>query len=138
MTGKWIVTAALVLIGLLATACSAAGAADLAGTNWALVTLNGEALAPDTEITLTFEVADGEARIGGTGGCNSYGGNYEQSGSALTFRDVFSTLMACEGPVMDQELSYFNALAGVTGFSLEGETLRLTGQGVELVFQAAP
>ncbi len=138
MISKWMVAVALGMIGLLATACSGAGAADLAGTSWTLVTLNGAALAPDTEVTLTFEVVDSEARIGGTGGCNSYGGSYEQSGSALTFRDVFSTLMACEGPVMDQELSYFNALAGVTGFSLAGETLRLTGQGVELVFRAAP
>ena len=49
---------------------SPVGAADLVGTEWVLISLNGNSLIEDTEITLNFE----KEFLGGFMGCNGYGG----------------------------------------------------------------
>jgi len=110
----------LVLAALMA-AC-AAGAQDqpptqsttLTGTEWVLVTLNGNALIQGKEITLRF----GEASIEGSGGCNTYGGSYTASEDSLRLDDVYWTEMACMEPkgIMEQEQAYFQALNAAVGY----------------------
>jgi putative lipoprotein len=90
--------------------------ASLANTEWQLVQYGTPDafmdVIGDTPVTLKF---DREGTISGSGGCNSYGGTYSILDGNITFRDVFSTEMACmaEG-VMEQESHYFRALSTAT------------------------
>ncbi len=66
---------------------------------------------PGTRITASI-TADG--RIGGSSGCNLYGGSWTSVGDSFTIGQVYSTEMYCMEPegVMDQESAYFVLLAG--------------------------
>ena len=109
---------------------------EMFGVTWELVAI--EHATQTTEVTtgkgLTLVFMDG-SKIGGRGGCNGFGGDYNTGvGQSLTIRDLIQTLIACEQPIMDLEMSYFSALAGVTSYSLSGDTLELafsddSGQG---------
>ena len=89
-------------------ACVSVGsrsAGELTGKVWVLDSLNGAAPVPDATITAEF-TKDGQ--VGGSAGCNSYSGPYTMSGSKIEFpQPMASMMMACEGPVMDQESAYF-------------------------------
>jgi heat shock protein HslJ len=94
----------------------------LEGTKWALTEMNGEALIPNTQVTLSFN----ENVLGGNAGCNSYGGEYVAGpGGALQIEDVFRTLMACLEPVglMEQEDEYLSALERADSYVLDNDTL---------------
>jgi heat shock protein HslJ len=94
----------------------------LEGTNWALTEMNGEALIPNTQITLSFN----ENALGGNAGCNSYGGDYVAGpGGALQVEGVFRTLMACLEPdgVMEQEDEYLSALERANTYVIDNDTL---------------
>jgi heat shock protein HslJ len=133
----------LILVILLAWARISAwdGAGDdaaraLTGSEWALESLNGRAPLAGTTVTIAF---DGQ-RLGGTGGCNYYGGDYTASGQSLRVADVESTLMACEEPagVMDQEQKYYRILGQASRFQAANGRLELrTDDGERLVFAAA-
>lgn len=99
---------------------------------WTLVSLNGAPLVEDTEINLVFE----EDRVGGSAGCNSYGGTFESGGAGIDITSLTITLMACtDAGVMAQESTYLGALEAVETFELDGEKLLLSGPDVELVFE---
>lgn len=61
-------------------------------------------------------------KIGGNGGCNSYGGNIAIKGNTVKFSNIFSTKMFCEGSVENQ---YFAALEKVTSIELQKGQLML-------------
>ncbi|NMB67709.1 MAG: META domain-containing protein [Chloroflexi bacterium] len=78
----------------------------LAGTGWILTELNGQPALADVSVTLEF--ADG--RLGGSDGCNSYGGGYRvEDGRLIVGADMASTLMACADEIM-QQASAFSAV----------------------------
>jgi heat shock protein HslJ len=113
------------------TGDDAAGA--LTASEWTLVSLNDDELSAGTTVTIAF---DGR-RLGGSGGCNHYGGDYTASGESLRVADVESTLMACEKPVgvMDQEREYYRILGHVSTFQVVDGRLELrTDHGERLVF----
>lgn len=132
-------------IGL--AACSAAAAPDpLANTLWTVTDYvspaqtGGMATAlAGTEVTIDFG-ADGE--LGGSAGCNRFGGSYTVDGDSLTFSALAMTMMACAAPdgVMEQEAAVLSALGSVSAFALEGGNLQLlneNGQEVILASQGA-
>jgi heat shock protein HslJ len=128
------------LIVLLAVTTAACGASVGAGgdptTNaWAFEsgTLNGEPIpyVDGHPITMLFD----ETGVGGQAACNQYFGGYELSGSEISFSELGQTMMAClPEEVMDSEAAYLEALASVDSFGIDGNTMTLTGEGVELVF----
>jgi heat shock protein HslJ len=115
----------------------------LAATRWALVSV-GEPGAETpvlqgTEITLEFEEA---GQAGGSGGCNSYGAEYEIQDGKLSFDQIVTTEMACldEG-VMEQEQRYYQALQAAGEFELAGDQLKIwfdNRQGVLNFARALP
>jgi putative lipoprotein len=136
------VLAALVMVALaLPGAVNADDAPTnnpLAGTGWYLLENKGAPMIEGTSITLSF---DKNGQVGGSGGCNSYGGSYTVDGNSLRFSDVFSTLMACVDNMLNQqEADYFAALSQVTGYRRIGpERLVLDlSDGSALVFVAIP
>jgi heat shock protein HslJ len=139
----------LMILALLLAACANDGglepAADetaiatppfeLAGSEWTLESLNGAALAPESNITLTFE-ADS---LGGYSGCNSYGGPYTATAAGgFDAGEIAMTAMAClEQPIMDQEAAFSQALLEATTYSVTDDELRLSNANGEttLVFR---
>jgi heat shock protein HslJ len=138
-----LVSAILVLTALLA-ACSTAAqdqspaeSAALLESEWVLISLEGDALIEDTQITLNFE----EASIEGSAGCNTYGGSYTASDDSFRLSGVYATEMACMEPrgIMEQEQAYLSALNAAARYGVDGDRLEVYDEGGAqiLLFAAA-
>ncbi|MCA0455008.1 MAG: META domain-containing protein [Chloroflexi bacterium] len=105
----------------------------LAGVNWQLVSIGPNAVTIDNPITLLFSPEG----IGGNSGCNSYFGQFQYDSTTLTmsFSNIGGTLIACEEPLMTQEMTYLSALQTVTGYQLQANQLLLTYPEGQIVFQ---
>jgi heat shock protein HslJ len=118
-------TIALMALAVLLVGCSPSptDSPSLEGTQWVLVTLEGEPLLTGTAPSAEFS-AD---QIRGSAGCNQYFGTYAVSGSDITISDVGRTEMYCMDPegVMDQEQAFLAALASAASYRLAGARLEL-------------
>lgn len=108
----------------------------LAGT-WTLVSY-GPADAPQTVLptapaTLTFATTG----IAGSSGCNTFAGSFDYNAGVVTFRDVASTLMACDPAIMDQELALLTALNTASTFQVSADQLLINYDGGTLIFVKA-
>src|SRR5688500_9062683 len=90
----------LAAIAALAAACApvapmpGAPSAELAGTSWKVVQVNGRATPAVGDYSMRFE-AD---RVGARFGCNHMGGRYRVAAGVLTVSDLAQTLMGCPEP----------------------------------------
>jgi heat shock protein HslJ len=106
----------------------------LANSQWRLTSLSASgAESPVIEgmvITLKF---GGDGRAGGSSGCNSYGGEYRESGDSVSFSKLISTKRAClDQNANRQEQQYFAALESARTFKLTDNRLTIfnaEGQG---------
>lgn len=58
-----------------------------------------------------------DGRVSGSGGCNRFGGSYEQTGQNLRIGPLMATRMACADPEkMQTEQKFFELLEAVHGF----------------------
>ncbi|MCR9120951.1 MAG: META domain-containing protein [Phyllobacteriaceae bacterium] len=88
----------------------------LSGTRWA---------SPDSDAAF---VAFDAGTISGNGGCNTFTGSYETGeDGALTVGSLASTRMACEAEIMTAETAFLAAIGSASGYSVDGDTLMLTG-----------
>lgn len=112
------------------------GQMDLTGTEWNLVTNQGNEPIEDSQITLVFNE---DSQLGGNAGCNSYFGEYEHNGYDFSITsEMGSTLMACDEALMDQESDYLTKLAEMEYIQVDGETLLLVNpDGSYLEFEKA-
>lgn len=124
-------------VAALAAACNNGGgsdALDLTGS-WELV--RGSTPTGDIELLedspVTLDVTGGGA-ASGVSACNSYAGQVDVDGDAVSFGEIASTLMACPDPVMEVEAAYQSALRLVESGARTGSELVLTGPDVELAF----
>lgn len=120
---------------MLLSACASSGG-NLAGTEWELVSLDGDTQVGEVigghAVTIGFQ----DTEVSGSAGCNGYGGTYQVSGSRITFSELVSTLMACESDgVMAVEQAFLQALGSADQFSVSGNTLTITGGGHTLIFE---
>ncbi len=126
----------LAVLVLVASACLGSDFADSVEGQWQMTsgTVDGEEipLLDSHPITIDFE---GD-QVGGTAACNSYGGTFSLSGSRITISNLAMTEMACfPEETMRAEALFTGAITRVGTLSLDG-TLTLSGDGVELVFEA--
>ncbi|WP_301665451.1 META domain-containing protein [Methanoculleus frigidifontis] len=120
---------------------AAAPETTLEGPTWELLSYSCNAsmvpVISGTTVTATF----GNGSVGGSAGCNSYGGAYTVDGSALTVGEIFRTEMYCLEPagVMEQEDRYLDLLGRVAGCQIEGGQLTLVDAGgnATLFFEGA-
>jgi heat shock protein HslJ len=61
---------------------------------------------------------------GGNGGCNVFGSSITVSGNTVSFKDIFSTKMYCEG-VQQTEDAFFKQLGKVNRFEIKDKVLLL-------------
>jgi heat shock protein HslJ len=108
---------------------------DLDGTSWIAtkVTEHGQPRELVAGSELRVEFADGSISI--NAGCNGMGGNYSLSEEAELNADTLSgTMMACDQPLMDQDQWLSGTVfAAPLVASVEGDTLTLSREGLELV-----
>lgn len=96
----------------------------LAGTSWIFVSIGGVAVAKDRPTSLQF---DG-ARMSGSAGCNRFSGGYAAADGNLTAGPLMATEMACPGPGMTQEATFFQLMAAPVSLTFADDgTLILTG-----------
>lgn len=96
------------------------GAYALRRTRWQLsgYTSGGESMTPPEGAPITLEFST-QNDVGGSGGCNSFGGTYTVEDDTINFGELASTLMACEDEdVMDQEAWFFETLATVERYNI--------------------
>lgn len=111
----------ILLIALvMLSACSKQ--TSLVDTKWKLINLDGKTAMTDVTITLNF----GEDSIGGSDGCNAYGGSYTASETTIKFGDdLFSTEMYCTDEIMTQSTAYYNVLGKIDSFMVDSQLLTL-------------
>jgi putative lipoprotein len=116
----------------------AAGAPLLRGTSWKLVVLNRQPPAqPMGKTAAELLLSESENRYSGSTGCNRINGAFELDGSTLRFKAGAMTMMACPGPLMQQEQALTAALQAVTNYRISGPTLELlAGEKLMASFKA--
>jgi heat shock protein HslJ len=129
-------TRSIVVTGSLVLAALVSGSAALAqseapmdgpaleGTTWQLQALAGAADAAAVPgMGADLVLAGGTAS--GFGGCNQFTTSYTVDGSALSFGEPASTMMACDDAAMAFESVYLGALPTVASYTISGDTLEL-------------
>ena len=93
-----------VILLLFLSACGGSSIINpLNGTFWNLAAINDTPVLVNTSVTVEFT----DGKIGGSSGCNSYGGAYKVSGKKFTTDSIVMTLMACmDAGVMEQESAF--------------------------------
>ena len=110
----------ILILGILLTAC--ASETKLNNTSWHLTALAGQPVLAGSEVTLNLE----DGQLGGSDGCNSYGGSYKSKGSKFTLgTDIVSTMMYCNDEINNQSVAYYAALSQAASLKLDGQTLAL-------------
>lgn len=75
-------------------------------------------------VTMDFS---NDGRVGGSAGCNSFGGTYETQGEILKISTLQITLLAClENGVMEFESAYVDALQNAQLFEKRNNELTIT------------
>jgi putative lipoprotein len=109
------------------------GAYALRRTRWQLssYTSGGEAQTPLEGAPITLEFST-QTDLGGSGGCNDFGGTYTVEDDTINFSDLNSTMMACEDEaLMDQEAWFFETLAMVERYNIAtGDLILHTANGM--------
>jgi heat shock protein HslJ len=125
---------------------------------WVLqsMTSDGQDVVSTTERKITFNI--NVDNLNGSGGCNSYGGEYDATGEyrinvmneegvdqligvggRISMGQITQTEMACPEPgLMEQENLFFTALRKVTAFEVETNRLKLTSQDEQTVLNFVP
>ena len=114
-----------ILIGLLVifvlSACTGGSSVSVEG-QWKLVSYNQTAAVPDVETSIEFK----DGQMSGNVGCNGFGGEYSVDDDAITFGPVMSTMMFCEGPVGDQEMTTLAVFQETATFVVDGNVMTVT------------
>ena len=117
----------LIVSGVIFSGCTSGGTSiDLTGTSWKLVSYGpvGKQTPAAAGIQTSLDFGK-DGRVSGNMGCNSFGGNYEVRGGNIIFSQIVSTMMACQGPQMDQEGAVLKVMNGTARFQLAGNTLTI-------------
>ena len=98
--GRGLGLAAMLLAGCASSPAAPPPLADLAGTSWRVVMVNGRQTPADGDYSMRFDSSGG---VGARFGCNAMGGRYRMVGGTLTVGDLATTLMGCPEPAASFE-----------------------------------
>jgi heat shock protein HslJ len=106
---------------------------SLYNTKWALKKIYTEAAVEEVQ-TKAFIQFNGEKKsAGGNGSCNSFGSTITVNNNGISFKNIFSTKMYCEG-VQQTEDAFLKQLGKVNRFEIKDKMLLLYF-GEELLLQ---
>lgn len=88
----------------------------LAGGEWLIESIGGEPVPEEPPATIEFLP---EGRIAGSGGCNRYGGSFALGEGLTIGPNLFSTMKACNDPVMASERRVLDALPTASAFEFD-------------------
>jgi heat shock protein HslJ len=138
----------LFVLVLMATSCGADGSDDsdggdttqVTGIRWELRTLmldSADVGLAGTKPTIEFRVPD---EVGGTNGCNSYGGRYTMSRGEIGFGELFQTEIGCPPEIAAVENAFMTAIGRVDRYeATDGALTLLAADGtVRLEFGEPP
>lgn len=120
-------TVVLLLLLLVAVPTLVQGQRSLPGTEWRLVSFGPPGSEADVVQGTTVTANFGEdGRVGGSTGCNSYGGTYEVRGDTISFGRLVSTRRAClDQNANEQERRFLAALEAANRFRLTSDRLSI-------------
>jgi copper homeostasis protein (lipoprotein) len=105
--------------------CAPTTHAELIGTYWRLVELNGGMVnTPEEMKEAHMTLAASDSRVHGNAGCNNFFGQFTQNQSSLAFSALGSTMMACP-QAMDTERDFLAAMGVTTRYEISGLILKL-------------
>lgn len=89
--------------------------------------------------TLTAVFGEDES-LEGSGGCNTYSGNYEVGGDEIEIGGLAFTEIACDSPegVMEQESKFLEALQSAQTWSVRGDTLEFRNRDDQIAVTLQP
>ena len=80
---------------------------------------------PIDKNSITLNIHE-DGKLGGSSGCNVYGGSYSIEDGELSIMGIISTMMACEEPSTQFEQTFFRTLEGAKKFELSSGKLTIT------------
>ncbi|MGI9309881.1 MAG: META domain-containing protein [Gammaproteobacteria bacterium] len=102
----------------------------LDNTAWRAIEIKNSAAAPEVVSTLIIE---GNTVARGAGGCNNFTGVATIETNTISFSKIAATRRMCDETANQQELSYFDALATVSGFVRDNQDLKLENAAGDVV-----
>ena len=126
--------AAAMVTTLFLVACQPQQSTSLEGS-WLLTELDRNPVPSDANI---YMIVDSD-RLSGNDGCNQFSASYTLNGNSFSIgEDSMSTLMACEGPVMQRADEFNKSLQNSAKYKLTNNQLQLLDKGGEVlaVFEA--
>ncbi|MCC7333184.1 MAG: META domain-containing protein [Flavobacteriales bacterium] len=91
---------------------------------WKLIELNSKPIENNQMKEPHLIISSAENRINGSGGCNSFFGEYELfSENGIRFSQMGSTKMACHNDTIEDD--FFKMMSEVNEFSIDGDKLLL-------------
>lgn len=107
----------------------------LTGTEWRIIEIAGETIAPAADARpARLRLDGGEARFAASAGCNNLMGSYALDGASLTFGPAAMTMMMCDDTLMQRERALVDALTAARTYRIDADTLALLdAAGVPLV-----
>lgn len=104
----------------------------LTGKEYRVTAIGGQPVSGQRPMTVKFGE---DGRVGGFGGCNTYGGSFGETDGKITFGDIISTMMACLDPKSGaQEGALYAALKGTATVApgTEGKIILTGGNGTQI------
>jgi putative lipoprotein len=118
--------------GQLPSDAAGHGQMTLIGTQWNLAEVSGKAPENDTQQAFV-QLNDKTQRVEGFGGCNRIMGSYQLYGHTLHFKEVGTTMMACNGDITNIERAFLAALGATETYRIRNTTLTLMGKDGKLL-----
>jgi heat shock protein HslJ len=125
------------VFGLIFAACATVQPGTPVTGTWDIVSYgpasNPTPTLPDLDRSIIF---NGDGKISGNVGCNSFSGTYVIEGGMIIFQPMVSTKLTCTpDSIMKQEQATLRILSGSADFKVEGGHLTLTNNGEMLVME---
>jgi heat shock protein HslJ len=112
-------------------------AAEIRNVEWRAVDIGGRpAIMSHRPASMQL---DSQGRAGGAGGCNQWHAQYRIERQGISFTQIGSTRMLCQGPAGEQENIFFDILQSVDRYTLwpDGALALATPQGRTIIFRRA-
>lgn len=98
--------------------------ASLYDTKWKLKKIHNAGTVEAVTNKSFIKFTQSTKSAGGNGGCNAFGSSVTVLGNTVSFKDIFSTKMYCEG-VQQMEDDFFKQLQKVNRFEIKDKVLLL-------------